>query len=242
MPSAVRQRAAAKAAIHSATLPAKLDAKLAAKLAATSPAAVSGSVGDPADAPARRRRGAVGDSGKDRLGRTDWIDAGAAILRESGITGVKLAALTARLGVSIGSFYHHFTSFEQYLGDLADHYSVERVRFELDIASAGKLGPVARIRRLGTVSLQRDTFRLDQAMRVWATMDARAEINLRRAEALVLVFLEQAFRDLGFGAKDAALRARILLSVNIAALGADGDKPHGDYFKAALRLLAKRPG
>jgi len=184
----------------------------------------------------------VGDSGKDRLGRTDWIDAGAAILRESGITGVKLAALTARLGVSIGSFYHHFTSFEQYLGDLADHYSVERVRFELDIASAGKLGPVARIRRLGTVSLQRDTFRLDQAMRVWATMDARAEINLRRAEALVLVFLEQAFRDLGFGAKDAALRARILLSVNIAALGTDGDKPHGDYFKAALRLLAKPPG
>ena len=234
MPSAVRQRAAAKAATRSATLPAKL--------ASTSPAAVSGSVGDPADAPARRRRGAVGDSGKDRLGRTDWIDAGAAILRESGITGVKLAALTARLGVSIGSFYHHFTSFEQYLGDLADHYSVERVRFELDIASAGKLGPVARIRRLGTVSLQRDTFRLDQAMRVWATMDARAEINLRRAEALVLVFLEQAFRDLGFGAKDAALRARILLSVNIAALGADGDKPHGDYFKAALRLLAKRPG
>lgn len=242
MPSAVRQRAATKAATRSATLPAKLDAKLAAKLASTSPAAVSGSVGDPADAPARRRRGAVGDSGKDRLGRTDWIDAGAAILRESGITGVKLAALTARLGVSIGSFYHHFTSFEQYLGDLADHYSVERVRFELDIASAGKLGPVARIRRLGTVSLQRDTFRLDQAMRVWATMDARAEINLRRAEALVLVFLEQAFRDLGFGAKDAALRARILLSVNIAALGADGDKPHGDYFKAALRLLAKRPG
>ncbi len=242
MPSAVRQRAATKAATRSATLPAKLDAKLAAKLASTSPAAVSGSVGDPADAPAPRRRGAVGDSGKDRLGRTDWIDAGAAILRESGITGVKLAALTARLGVSIGSFYHHFTSFEQYLGDLADHYSVERVRFELDIASAGKLGPVARIRRLGTVSLQRDTFRLDQAMRVWATMDARAEINLRRAEALVLVFLEQAFRDLGFGAKDAALRARILLSVNIAALGADGDKPHGDYFKAALRLLAKRPG
>jgi len=184
---------------------------------------------------------AAGDNGKDRLGRSDWIEAGAAILRESGITGVKLAALTARLGVSIGSFYHHFTSFEQYLGDLADHYSVERVRFELDIASAGKLGPVARIRRLGTVSLQRDTFRLDQAMRVWATMDARAEVNLRRAEALVLDFLEQAFRDLGFGAKEAALRARILLSINIAALGANGDKPHGDYFKSALRLLAKRP-
>jgi AcrR family transcriptional regulator len=179
---------------------------------------------------------------KDRLNRTDWIDAGEAILCQSGITGVKLAALTERLGVSIGSFYHHFESFEHYLGDLADNYSVERVRHELDLASGSDLAPLDRIQRLRMVSAQLGTFELDRAMRVWATIDARAEKTLRRAETLVLAFLEQAFRELGFDRTEATLRARILLSVNVVAVGTAESKAHTDYLKKVLRLLAQPPG
>ena len=178
---------------------------------------------------------------RERLGRADWIAAGQAVLREQGITAVKLAALTARLGVSIGSFYHHFENFENYLGALADHYSVERVREELERARAGDPDPIARIRRLGAISTQRGTFDLDQAMRVWATMDPRAAHALRRAEKLVLEFLALAFRDLGFDASEAGLRARLLLSANIATLGGLDAREHARFLSESLVLLSTRP-
>ena len=177
--------------------------------------------------------------GRDRLGRADCIEAGQAILRENGISAVKLAALTPRLGVSIGSFYHHFDNFEAYLGALAEHYSVERVREELERARAGDADPIARIRRLGAISLQRGTFDLDQAMRVWATMDPRAERTLRKAEELVLEFLARSFRDLGFDAAQAGLRARILLSANIATLGGLDEHGHARFLRECLALLTR---
>lgn len=179
------------------------------------------------------------EHGRDRLGRTDWIEAGQAILREKGISAVKLAALTQRLGVSIGSFYHHFANFEAYLGALAEHYSVERVHEELERARAGEADPIARIRRLGAISSQRGTFDLDLAMRVWATMDPRAERTLRKAEELVLEFLAQSFRDLGFDADQAGLRARILLSANIATLGGLDEQGHARFLRECLALLAR---
>ena len=81
-------------------------ATLPARAAQTRPGATAG-VKKPG-----KRRGARLEGSKDRLGRNDWIASGQVILRKSGISAVKLSALTARLGVSIGSFYHHFTNFD----------------------------------------------------------------------------------------------------------------------------------
>jgi AcrR family transcriptional regulator len=188
-----------------------------------------------------KQRGARAERSKDRLGRDDWIASGQVILRKSGISAVKLSALTARLGVSIGSFYHHFTNFEQYLGALADSHSADTVQREIDFACEKNASPVERIRRLSSISLKEGTWDLHRAIRVWASMDARAEKSLRRAEKLVLDFLNKAFRDMGFSADEAALRARILLSVNIAANldspDSKGLKTQGQYLKNAFLLL-----
>jgi hypothetical protein len=68
-------------------------------------------------------------------------------------------------------------------------------------------------------------------------MDERAAITVARSERLVLAFLTQAFEDLGFSAAEAALRARILLSANIAPiLTADG-KSRRSVFKRTLEIL-----
>ena len=191
--------------------------------------------------PASERVPAAPRTPRERLCRDDWIAAGQAVLRAQGITAVKLATLTSRLGVSIGSFYHHFTNFEEYLGALAEHYSVERVREELARAQEGDPDPLTRIRRLGAISTQRGTFDLDLAMRVWATMDARAAQALQRAEELVLAFLAQAFGDLGFDAEGARLRARLLLAANVATLGGLDARGHARFLRESLTLLSARP-
>lgn len=179
-----------------------------------------------------------------RLGALDWLQAGQALLREHGIPAVKLAALTRLLGVSTGSFYHHFIDFDQYLGALAEHYQIDRVMKDLNSAVRGRdRGPVARMRSLSRASVKAGTFELDTAMRAWAAIDPRARAALQRAESLVLDFITQAFCDLGFTRAEASLRARILLSANVSPLIAQGRISRAAFFRGSLRVLtADAPG
>ena len=176
-------------------------------------------------------------AGNGRLGRGDWVRAGQDVLREDGIAGLKLSALTARLGVSTGSFYYHFADFEDYLGAVAESFSAERVRGLIDRTMAGAPDPLSRICRLAKLSLEDKTFELDKAMRVWATMDPRAAVTVARSEKAVLAFLSDAFEDLGFAREEASLRARILLSVNIARLLTADGRTRRHFFKRALEIL-----
>lgn len=197
-----------------------------------------------AEGAAGRRRGSVSRSrkakGERRRTVADWIAAGQDILREEGVAGLKLAPLTRRLGVSTGSFYHHFADFEDYLGALADHYSLDRVQGELNLTLAGETDPIGRIKCLGRISLRQGTFDLDRAMRIWATMDPRAERTVRKGEAMVLSFLADCFGALGFPPEEAQLRAYILLSVNVAPLGLPQGQSRRLFFRNTLRLLTGR--
>jgi hypothetical protein len=58
----------------------------------------------------------------------------------------------------------------------------------------------------------------------------------------VLAFLAQAFEDLGFAPAEASLRARILLSVNIAPLLTSNEKSRRSYFRRALEILVAPNG
>ena len=161
------------------------------------------------------------------------------MLCEAGIAGLRLAALTRRLRVSTGSFYHHFADIDDYLATLARHFSEAGVRSILERATAGADGPLSRIRRLAAISLHSPIFRLDRAMRVWATSDARAAASIKASEALVLGFLTEAFAELGFARDDAELRAHLLLSANVALIGdfrLSGDRA---LFKRSLELLSR---
>lgn len=174
-----------------------------------------------------------------RLSRLDWLEAGQAILCEHGISRLKLAALTGRLHVSTGSFYHHFADFEAYLSAVAEHYSAEQVRVTLREASEGNADPTTRLRRIRSISLKSRLFSLNSAMRVWAATDARAAAAMRNAEKIVLEFLTQAFRDFGYPAEEAALRARILLSANVARIEAAVPPTGERFFRQTLQFLTR---
>lgn len=48
--------------------------------------------------------------------RRTWISAGLDALQESGPSGVTIAALTIKAGLTRGSFYHHFSSQKEFTG------------------------------------------------------------------------------------------------------------------------------
>ena len=55
-----------------------------------------------------------------RLSADDWIDAGFAVLADSGPNGLRVDALCDRLNVTKGSFYWHFTDMPAYRSALVE--------------------------------------------------------------------------------------------------------------------------
>src|ERR1700741_408236 len=58
-----------------------------------------------------------GSSGR-RLSADDWIEAGFAVLADSGPNSLRVEALCERLNVTKGSFYWHFTDMPTYSNEL----------------------------------------------------------------------------------------------------------------------------
>jgi AcrR family transcriptional regulator len=146
--------------------------------------------------------------------RTDWLIAGQRLLRAGGVDSVRLAALTDSLGVTTGSFYHHWSDMDEFLAALADYYAADQLEDGLALASDSD--PVKRLARLAGVAWTHKMPALDRAMRVWATSDRRAEAAVRETDRRLLEFVEAAFLELGFERADARVRACLLFSAGVA--------------------------
>lgn len=167
-------------------------------------------------------------------GRELWLGAGQELLRRGGVGAVKLRTLTAELGLTTGSFYHHFANMRMYLDDLARFYGADQVRANLELV--GDRDPRERLLRLAAMARDRRMVPLDAAMRDWAGSNALAADAVRAADEHLMTFVAAAFVELGFTADQARLRAHLLQAIAVARVippwPASGDPA------AILRVLA----
>lgn len=147
-------------------------------------------------------------------GRELWLTAGQDLLRRGGAPAVKLSALTQVLGLTTGSFYHHFAGMADYLSQLARYYGTEQPRAGL--AQIDDPDPRVRLRRLYALALDDEMRPLDAAMRDWAGSDPEAAAAVREADAILLEFLATAFADLGHPASAARARAQLMFAAGVA--------------------------
>ncbi len=139
--------------------------------------------------------------------RTDYFDAAIELLAAGGATAVTIAALCHRLGVTKGSFYHHFPSGPEFHLALLDHWEragAERLRAELD----GITDPMVRIRVLKDLGneIEHDT---ESAIRAWGKSFEPAAQVQRRVDTGREQVLAGAFVEAGIPAERAAVLARI---------------------------------
>jgi AcrR family transcriptional regulator len=186
----------------------------------------------------RKSNSGARKSGKQRT-KLDWLTAGEDILRDKGFPALKLAALTGRLGVSTGSFYHHFRDFDDYLAQLAKYFDGAEVIQAMREAAKNGAGPITRLDNLRTISTKTGLYALDEAMRDWAVTDKRAKAALERARKMTQDFYADAFRDMGYNKEDALLRARMLIAVKIMYAHADVGKTASKFHKLALEVLTR---
>jgi AcrR family transcriptional regulator len=153
-----------------------------------------------------------------RLSADDWIQAGFALLAETGPNTLRIDRLCARLNVTKGSFYWHFADMETYRALLVQAWGglhdESRRRFEgmHDVEPRERLGVMLR------TLVSPEHWALERAMRLWALTDEAVLASVQRSDARVLATLRQAFVDYGFEPEEAALRSTVMLAAGVGLL------------------------
>ncbi|GEK80726.1 TetR/AcrR family transcriptional regulator [Agrococcus baldri] len=128
--------------------------------------------------------------------RNDWIAAGLAALADGGERAVRIDPLAAALGVTKGSFHHHFRGAgDLRRGVLEAHEGAQLELVATVTAETGELEASAAIAQLGTLIAHLPEDGLERAVRAWAATDAEAAAVQQRIDAARLEALEALWRQ-----------------------------------------------
>ena len=152
-----------------------------------------------------------------RLTRQDWIDAALDLLAKAGIGAVSVDQLAQNLGITRGSFYHHFSDRRDLLQALLDYWA-QRWTYEVrdQLATMG-LDPSNMLLALMRTIRGNRAADLDAPFRAWALHDPMAREVVSQVDEARLNFIRAQFEAIGFDEFDAENRARLFLYYEVAA-------------------------
>ncbi len=168
-----------------------------------------------------------------RRTQRDWLLAGFEIVTAEGRDGLKLEALCSRMGVTRGSFYHHFRDLADYRTQLLELYRREGTLRIIEVVDQ-EATPRGRLERLlgMIVDLSSEDWNAEPAIRAWALQDAEVRDVQKAIDARRVEYVEQLLAQMG--AEPA--RAR-LLSEFLYALLIGCEQMHPPVYGARLRAV-----
>jgi AcrR family transcriptional regulator len=152
---------------------------------------------------------------KDRLAKADYFEAGLRLLADGGAPAVTIANLGAALGVTKGSFYHHFQSGPAFMQELLIYWEDE---YSLRLISEARTVPDPRA-RLETLSHMAANFHheAENAIRALARTDPFAAAMQQRVDDARTAIVAETFRANGVAAREAARFAALSLATLVGA-------------------------
>lgn len=172
--------------------------------------------------------------------RSQWVSAGLAALRKGGVGAVRVERLAGAVGVTKGSFYHHFRDRGALLEALLEYWSREMTDAEFDRIRTLRGGAVGALRTrllaLAEDVLEKGMGRYDPPIRAWARHDRKvaalvAQVDRRRIRALA-----EFFQEAGFAADEAGIRARTFYTF---LLGEPQVRAPGRELRKMVKILAE---
>lgn len=145
------------------------------------------------------------------LSRSAYYEAGLELLAESGHGGLTIAALCERLGVTKGSFYHHFDDMAEYVGLLLDHWETEHAT-RLIALSESVTDPGERFDLLQGIAVGLP-HAAEAAIRAWSWNSEVVAAAQQRVDQARTAHLTRAGVDAGLEPARARRMAKISLSV-----------------------------
>jgi AcrR family transcriptional regulator len=161
-----------------------------------------------------------------RLTADDWIEAGFAVLAESGPNALRIDRLCERLDVTKGSFYWHFTDMAAYRGALVDAWGSLHDRDRRPFKNMPDAEPRERLTMMMRTVVTPQHWALERAMRLWALADEETVLAaVQQSDGRVLRAIRQAFVDCGFEPDDASLRSVVVMAAGVGFLHTSGSTP-----------------
>jgi len=147
-----------------------------------------------------------------RLTRHSWVRAAMREMAAGGEEAVKVEALARALGVSKGSFYHHFGKRSDLLAALLEHWEAEGTEDVIIGVESAATDPAGRLHalmeRVFGAELEYDIF--ESQLRAWARRDAVARAVVARVDERRIGYVTGLLVAHGLKRKAARERARIL--------------------------------
>jgi AcrR family transcriptional regulator len=145
----------------------------------------------------------------------DWIDEGFALIAQEGMRAIKIDRLCERLGVTKGSFYWHFSDVGAYFRALTEAWAEAQRASRASLEKAEALAPRERLSAMMRHLTSPRQWMLERAMREWARWDPELAAEVRASDRWVFGEVRRAFRDAGFPARDATVRARAAFAAGV---------------------------
>lgn len=148
-----------------------------------------------------------------RRTQRDFFDAAFEVLEGSGFPALTASALCDRLGVSRGSFYHHFDTFESFVAGLLTDWET---RYSRDLITRAETVTDLDRRLNYHVELAAELpHGAEAAMRVWGTVEPVVAAAQRRVDQLRFDSLAELLRTHGIPNAEAEIYATIALNTLI---------------------------
>jgi AcrR family transcriptional regulator len=156
---------------------------------------------------------AMGNSKKTRARATrdDWLQVGLKLLATNGINAVTVNAIAVNLGITRGSFYHHFKNREELSAEILDFWAKKWTIELFGDVSALDLDGFQSLRAMMHLIAHRQAAEYDLAVRSWALHDPVARDAVKKVDKIRLDFVRSQFQKLGFEGLDLENRSRLHL-------------------------------
>ncbi len=126
------------------------------------------------------------------------------MMSDKGESVLTLERLCTALNKTRGSFYHHFTDMDSYVGQLLRYWETKQTAEPIAAANRGQTAK-DRLKVLDQAVVKLD-HRLDQIVRSWARHDGRAKDALDRVDESRIAYVAELLVNLGYEKR----RARLL--------------------------------
>ena len=144
-----------------------------------------------------------------------WFEAGLRILEESGPAALTIDELTRRLGLTKGSYYHHFKSREGYVDALLQFWEEEmtlKIIREAEAASGRE-----KARRLTSLTLPLQESALELHIRAWSLADVRVREYVKRVDKVRCDYVAKVAATKARDTAQARRMARLVYAVFVGA-------------------------
>lgn len=150
-----------------------------------------------------------------RFDREAWLAAALDVLAEEGQAKLRIDKLAADLGVTKGSFYHHFRSRDDFVQQLLDYWSRNYTDRFIEEISALEVSPQDRVLEMMRLIVRERLDRFDIAFRSWAAQEPSVAETVLNVDTRRHFFCRSLFAEMGFEGAELEFRTHAFLAYQV---------------------------